>query len=477
MPRLLQQSDILLLPSTWEEPFSRMLLEGMVSGLAIVATPTGGTTEILRDGENGLLFAPGDAEDLALTISQLVVDPVLRTELANAGKQTVVERFTLTRMMNEIEKYLHEVAHPSTDMTERHRHPLQQSFPMPPSPMVSIVIPTYNHKDALLETLQSLTSQNYPSDRFEVIVVDDGSTDGTREITAETFPFTLRYFRQSNQGDAAARNVGAQRSQAEILVFLDDDILVEPDYLTCLIHAQAKQEDRIVVGTWHLWQTNSPRLSHASQTLLDSGAYYGHLGSTESSIDGSGPADTVVEIPFQDIHSNNMCIRREAYFKIGMMRSLEFSGSSMWCDLDFTYRAYRQGFRFLRSNKAVCWHRDRSADTLDDFKKRMKVAAYRSVVLFQKHPELLVHIPMFYDKTPIHWRHDPPHLISRKLARAISSSPPVLWSMEQLVSALEKRYPISSMLPTLYRYIIGGYIFQGYREGLREFERGGAQSS
>lgn len=114
MPRLLREFDVLLVPSTWPEPFSRMVLEGMISGLVVVATSTGGTTEILTDGENGLLFAPGDADDLAQKIARLMDDPELRQRLARAGKQTVLERFTMTRMMDEIESFLQEVARSST---------------------------------------------------------------------------------------------------------------------------------------------------------------------------------------------------------------------------------------------------------------------------------------------------------------------------------------------------------------------------
>ena len=91
----------------------------------------------------------------------------------------------------------------------------------------------------------------------------------------------------------------------------------------------------------------------------------------------------------------------------------------------------------------------------------MKIAAYRSVTLFQKHPQLLVHIPMFYDKTPISWRQDTPLLIGRKLVRVLLSSRLVLRSMEQIVNALEKRSPTSSMLPTLYRYITGWLYISG----------------
>jgi glycosyltransferase involved in cell wall biosynthesis len=466
MPRLLQKFDVLLVPSIWEEPFSRMVLEGMISGLVVVATPTGGTIEILEDGENGLLFTPGDPEDLARKITLLVEDPHLRQKLGNAGRQTVIERFTVTRMMDEIENFLKEVAYPPSDKVERGPKVIEA---MHTPPKVSVIIPTYNHKEALRETLQSLAQQTYPSHCFEVIIVDDGSIDGTQEIAAENFPFLLRYIQQNNQGDAAARNVGAQQSQADVLVFLDDDILVEPDYLTCLVQAQAVEKDRIVAGTWDLWRTKTNGQGVSAQILLESGAYYSRGASAEDKHNALNPTILAVEVPFSDIHSNNMAIRRESYFEIGMMQSLEFSGSSMWCDLEFTYRAYRQGYRFLRSTRAICWHRDRWAESLEDFKKRMREAAYRSVRLFQKHPELIFHVPMFYDKTPIKWRQDPPRLIARKMARIVASSRPALWSMERIVSGLEKYHPDSRVLPVLYRYVIGGSIFQGYRAGLGEF--------
>jgi len=469
MPRLLRQFDVLLMPSIWEEPFSRMVLEGMVSGLVVVATPRGGTIEILVDGENGLLFAPGDGEDLARKITRLFDDPNLRKNLARAGQQTVMERFTMTRMMDQVEGYLQEVAGVSSSKIGSQAGPMRDEIIVSALSTVCIIIPTYNHKDLLRETLESLAQQTYPADRFEVMIVDDGSTDGTHEIVAETYPFILRCVRQANQGDAAARNFGAQQSTADILVFLDDDILVKPDYLAGLINAHGLHPNSIVVGTWDLWPTETSGLSQSARILLASGSYYTRSASTQDSRISSGQTDTVEEIPFRDIHSNNMALGREAYFRIGMMQPLEFSGSSMWCDLDFTYRAYRQGYKFLRSSKAVCWHRDHSADSLDEFKTRMKIAAYRSVTLFQKYPELLVHLPMFLDKTPINWRQDSPSLIARKVFRAIISTRLTLWTMEQSVKVIENRHPASGMLPTLYRYIIGGYIFQGYRQGLGQF--------
>ena len=114
MPELLRNFDVLLMPSIWAEPFSRVVPEGMISGLVVVATPTGGTPEIVSDGENGLLFTPNDPEDLAQKIIRLVDDPEARRKLADAGKKTIMEKFTMKKMMDDIEGYLLEIASATT---------------------------------------------------------------------------------------------------------------------------------------------------------------------------------------------------------------------------------------------------------------------------------------------------------------------------------------------------------------------------
>jgi glycosyltransferase involved in cell wall biosynthesis len=94
------------------------------------------------------------------------------------------------------------------------------------SATVSVIIPVYNGERFLAEALQSVIEQTYtPS---EIIVVDDGSTDGTAAV-AQAFP--VRYLYQANQGPSAARNAGVQRSSGEIIAFLDADDIWMPEKL------------------------------------------------------------------------------------------------------------------------------------------------------------------------------------------------------------------------------------------------------
>ena len=106
MPAVFQKFDVLIFPSTYEEPLARVTQEAMAAGLVVVGTTTGGTKEILRDGETGLTFAPEDADGLAEQITRLIIDPDLCCRLAQAGRQTVLENFTLARMAQQIEDYL-----------------------------------------------------------------------------------------------------------------------------------------------------------------------------------------------------------------------------------------------------------------------------------------------------------------------------------------------------------------------------------
>jgi glycogen(starch) synthase len=106
MPAILQQFDVLIFPSIYEEPLARITQEAMAAGLVVIGTTTGGTREILTDGETGLTFAPEDAAGLAENIARLVGDPDLGCQLARNGRQTVLDHFTLDRMVDEIEAYL-----------------------------------------------------------------------------------------------------------------------------------------------------------------------------------------------------------------------------------------------------------------------------------------------------------------------------------------------------------------------------------
>lgn len=108
------------------------------------------------------------------------------------------------------------------------------------TPVVSVVIPAYNSADTLGACLDSLAAQGYPRERFEVIVVDDGSTDETIVI-ARTSPVALSgrftVVSQANAGPAAARNAGIRAAVGRIVALTDADCVAAPDWLESLVRA------------------------------------------------------------------------------------------------------------------------------------------------------------------------------------------------------------------------------------------------
>lgn len=109
MPGLYPRFDACLFPSIWQEPFGRVLVEALASGVVVLGTATGGAAEILQDEENALTFAPGNAMELADQIVRLVDEPALRRLLIENGQRTAREKFDLSRMITEIETYLQSV--------------------------------------------------------------------------------------------------------------------------------------------------------------------------------------------------------------------------------------------------------------------------------------------------------------------------------------------------------------------------------
>ncbi|MDI9569218.1 MAG: glycosyltransferase family A protein [Pseudomonadota bacterium] len=119
---------------------------------------------------------------------------------------------------------------------------------------ISVIIPTYNRSDILEKCLRALNAQTLPGDRFELIVVDDGSQDTTPEVAVrfqkETFGSRLTFLRQRNSGQNAARNRAIAVARGKLLLFINDDTIAAPTMLAehGRVHEAHPEETVAVLG-------------------------------------------------------------------------------------------------------------------------------------------------------------------------------------------------------------------------------------
>jgi glycosyltransferase involved in cell wall biosynthesis len=124
--------------------------------------------------------------------------------------------------------------------------------PPVPLPFFSVVMPTYQRRESLRRTLATLARVDYPADRMEVVLVSDGSTDGSVEMArAVDVPIPITVLEQPNQGPAAARNLALAHARGPFVLFLDDDVLAAPGLVAehARAHLEAPEAQRVVIGT------------------------------------------------------------------------------------------------------------------------------------------------------------------------------------------------------------------------------------
>lgn len=127
-------------------------------------------------------------------------------------------------------------------------------------PIVSVIIPTYNNKKLLVEAIDSVLSQSLTD--LELLVVDDGSNDGTEDAVKSIGDSRIRYFYKDNQGVSSARNIGIQHAEGDYAAFLDSDDLYLPGYLEVMVSALKNNPDYGVVYA-------SATIKHPDGTIID----------------------------------------------------------------------------------------------------------------------------------------------------------------------------------------------------------------
>lgn len=272
------------------------------------------------------------------------------------------------------------------------------------APLLSVVIPTCNRLDILRQCLEHLAAQTLSRERFEVLVVDDGSTDGTPEFLAgHAVPFAMRIFRQpSRGGPARARNVAIRAARGEYVLFLNDDAMLEPNGLRGHLGTHlALPELRIsVLGRFELPWAFRSRLWGFTLTRSDLVFEYGSL--QQGVLYGGGYYYTC-----------NVSTPRQALFEAGLFDEA-FTGE-LWGaeDIEIGHRLalldppvgilFREG----------CAAEHRHVLSVTDFGRMFRVRGGGAVRMFACHDDMVMHYRHIRRSDVDYWRDLPAEVAER----------------------------------------------------------------
>ncbi len=130
--------------------------------------------------------------------------------------------------------------------------------PIETSPLVSVIVPTYNRAHMLQEAIDSVLAQTYP--HFELLVVDDGSTDGTQKLL-RSYGHRINAIYQENAGVSAARNRGIRSASGEMIALLDSDDYWMPGKLTAQVDLFMNTPQAVICQTEEIWIRNGVRVN------------------------------------------------------------------------------------------------------------------------------------------------------------------------------------------------------------------------
>lgn len=269
-------------------------------------------------------------------------------------------------------------------------------------PNISIIIPTHNRKDSLIRSLDSLHKQSYPLNKFEVIVVADGCTDGTIKMIKNYKPlFSLKLIEQSNQGASVARNNGALKASGPIFIFLDDDIETFPELVEAHVFEHQEESHKVVIGNL------PPILQNQKGFFLANLREWWENMFWEMSQKGH-------RFNYRNLLSGNFSISTKLFNEVGGFNT------TFKCQEDYELgvRLIEAGAMFTFAHNARGYHHEKT-DLKRSFNRKYEEG--KSAILFSvKYPEIIPSLPLLgnsKNEFPLYYQ---------RLLRLIYSFPTIL---------------------------------------------------
>jgi GT2 family glycosyltransferase/glycosyltransferase involved in cell wall biosynthesis/SAM-dependent methyltransferase len=273
------------------------------------------------------------------------------------------------------EKELRQLAIPWKTPVPPKSRLVSKKLPHKQAPEISIVIPTYNRAEILRLCLSALAFQSLPADRWEVIVVDDGSTAETEALCRDFLlpGFALRYFRQENQGAGAARRKGVEMARGEFLLLINDDTIPGSHLLAehLSVHRRSPNEQWAVLGEFSPSQESIHR---ALSLWVNKSPFFFPQQNLK-------PGELCDQAYFITC---NLSIRRNAVLQAGSFDA-QFRVAE---DTDLGTRLLQRGFKVKFHPDAGAVHEHGRFTTADLLRRAQNYGA-ADWKLFEKHPHLL----------------------------------------------------------------------------------------
>ncbi len=266
------------------------------------------------------------------------------------------------------------------------------------APRLSVLICTFDRAFWLQEALDSLVKQDLPADQFEVVVVDDGSTDNTRETVAGfESRLCIRYVYQENQGLAGARNHAAQVAAAPIVLFMDDDDIADQQLLNEHLrsHADFPQENVAVLGFTDLGReaASSPLMYFVTEV----GCYlYSYPKIKHGQV-----------LDYTYFWGGRTSCKRSLLLSSGLFDPVFRFGCE---DIELGYRLSKRGLKVVYNKNARCT--TIHAASLEQFCRRSEQQGYSNWIFSQKHPVAEVELWADVSRLGERWAYFEPRLPS-----------------------------------------------------------------